>query len=92
MATSTNVQTKAAIHTDDHALKEIWVQFADISLNSSDRYHFVLNGTGYVPSATAFIAWRKGFPDPIYEFNIASLEPKDIGCLPFALAPIAHII
>lgn len=64
--TSTDVRTKAEIHTLPHAVKEIYFTFNDISVQANTFYNLVINGTGYVPTPSSYLAWMKGFPDPVY--------------------------
>lgn len=69
--TSTNVQLKADIHTLDNAAKEIWFDFDKIPVRgeptlASNKYHFVLNGSGYTGDETSHLAWMRGFPNPVY--------------------------
>lgn len=65
LATSTNVQLKADIHTEDNAIKEIWFEFDYFPVQANETYNFVLNASGYTGSDTSHLAWMKGFPDPI---------------------------
>lgn len=92
LATSTNSLTKAEIHTQANALKEIYFEFDNVSFNGFDTYHLVINGTGYSPTGAAHLAWRKGFVDPVYTLNLTSITPIDIARLPYTVAVIAHIV
>lgn len=67
--TSTNVQTKANILTDNSGNKEIFFNFNQVNLKGGDTYNFVLTGAGYSPTASSFIAWRIAWPDPVYTTN-----------------------
>ena len=73
IATSTNVQLKADIHTLDNAIKEIWFDFNKVNVREGDSYHFVINGTGYTGSTSSHIAWKKSFPDPVYPWGVVTL-------------------
>lgn len=69
--TSTDVRTKAEIFTLPNAAKEIYFNFDDVPLREGDTYNFVINAVGYVPvnfpdPDASLLAWRKGYPDPIY--------------------------
>lgn len=66
LATSTNVITKAELHTLPNAVKEIWFEFDYPVFNGNDVYNVVINGTGYAPTGDKHLAWMKGFPDPVY--------------------------
>jgi len=67
--TSTDVRTKAEIHTLPHAVKEIYFTFDDIPVQEGTFYNVVINGFGYVPTVSSYLAWMKGFPDPVYSNN-----------------------
>lgn len=64
--TSTDVRTKAEIHTQPYAVREIYFNFGDVPIKGSDKYNFVINGVGYAPAGGSHLAWRKAFPDPVY--------------------------
>lgn len=64
--TSTDVRTKAEVHTQPHAVREIYFNFADVPVKGNDKYNFVINATGYAPTGNSYLAWRKAFPDPVY--------------------------
>jgi hypothetical protein len=86
IATSTNVQLKADVHTLDNAIKEIWFEFNKVNVKEGDSYHFVLNGSGYTGSDSSHIAWKKAFPDPVYSWGVVTLPalgraPYDIYCI-----------
>lgn len=66
LATSTDVRTKAEVHTLPHGVKEIYFNFDDVPLTGADKYNFVINAVGYVPDVDSYLAWRKAFPDPVY--------------------------
>ena len=66
IATSTNVQLKASIHTLDNAVKEMWFEFDYPVFKGADTYHLVINGSGYTFAEGSHLAWMKGFPDPVY--------------------------
>lgn len=66
LATSTNVQLKADVHTLENGLKEIWFEFDYPVFNGADKYNIVINGTGYTYDVNSHLAWMKGFPNPVY--------------------------
>lgn len=68
--TSTDTRLKSEIlTTEDNGVREIYFTFNDINLKANDTYHFVINGTGYSPTSSSFIAWRIAWPDPVYTAN-----------------------
>lgn len=84
IATSTNSLLKAEIHTQAHAWKNVYFDFADFVLKADDTYHLVLSGSGYTGTASSHIAWKHSFPDPAYQTNVdMSLEALAIS--PFDL-------
>lgn len=70
--TSTTTHLKAEIHTLANAVKGVHFSFADKSLKAGDTYHFIPKATGYTGTASAHLAWRKGWPDPVYRTNVDS--------------------
>lgn len=67
--TSTDVRTKAEIHTLENGVKEIYFTFNDIPVQENTFYNVVINGVGYLPTSGSYLAWMKAFPDPIYGNN-----------------------
>ncbi len=86
--TSTNVRTKAQLHVDDNAVKETFFQFNDIVLKGGDTYHAVINGTGYSPTGTSYLAWMKSFPDPVNATGL-TINQGELGVFPSFMALIA---
>lgn len=75
LTTSTDVRTKAEIHTLPYAVKEIYFTFDNFPVQGNTYYNLVINGTGYVPTGSSYLAWMKGFPDPVYASNyVPALE------------------
>lgn len=73
--TSTDVRTKAEIHTLANGIKEIYFTFADINFQANTLYNVVINGTGYAPTLTSYLNWMHGFPDPVCDTDyIAAME------------------
>jgi len=87
--TSTNTLTKSAIHTLDNAVKEIFFQFNDPSFNANTEFAFVINGAGYAPTSSAYLSWKKGFPDPVNATGV-TVDPIKIVEIPFTIGFIAH--
>lgn len=80
IATSVNSYNKAdVLTTGPYGLKDIYFTFSPkISLSANLYYHFVLNCSGYTYAEESHIAWRKGWPDPIYgtaTFNNLLTQP-----------------
>lgn len=71
IASSSTTHTKAEITTSNNAIRELYFQFADISLEGSNYYHFVLTGTSSGFSASSHIAWKTSYPDPVYEDGVS---------------------
>lgn len=67
--TSTDVRAKSEIHTLGNAVKEIYFTFEDIPVQTGTYYNLVINGAGYVPTGSSYLAWMKAFPDPVYASN-----------------------
>ena len=87
LATSTNVQTKAAIHTLANAAKEIFFEFAEQAFLGEVFYHLVLNGTGYSPTASKYLLWEIQGVDPIYSGGSAAI--LKFGLNPFKFSVIS---
>ena len=79
--TSTNVQTKAALITLANGVIETFFDFADVPMHSNDTYRFVLNGTGYTGTDSSHLAWRRGWPNPVY-------RPSGFGFSDLVTAPL----
>lgn len=85
---STNSVTKAQIQTLAHANKEIFFQFDDEPMQQNTKYHFVVNGVGYSPTAgTNFLAWRQGFPDPVLRTGLSTndISLQRVNKLPYTI-------
>ena len=82
--TSTDSRTKAELLSDNSGVKETYFTFNDVPLNGETTYHFVLNGVGYTPTSSSYVAWRRGWPDPVYQ---AGFTPNkfNLGGSPFEL-------
>ena len=64
--TSATSHTKASLFTLDHGYKETYFEFNYAPLQKNTPYHFVLYASGYIGDASAHLAWRQSYPDPIY--------------------------
>lgn len=82
--TSSNVQTKASIHTLANACKEIYFDFNKPVFDKDDTYYLVLWGNGYTGDATAHVAWKKSYPDPNYTTGLS--DTKSLGKWPYDIA------
>jgi hypothetical protein len=86
IATSTNVVTKAQIQpTQPHAISEVYFEFDDIPLQSDTKYNLVINGTGYSPTSSSFLGWRKAYPDPIYRTGYTPTK-ENLGIAPYEIS------
>lgn len=82
--TSTNTLSKADIITENNGYREVYFEFANVNLQSLTYYNFVLNATGYSPSGDSHVAWRQGFPDPVYATGLTIATTK-LESFPFAI-------
>ena len=76
LASSTNLFTKAQVHTLANAAKGVYFKWNDIALRGTDFYHFILEFTAYAStddSAGAY--WRNGWPDPVYQIIDSNGSP-----------------
>lgn len=88
LATSTNVQLKADVHTLPNAPKEIWFEFDYFPVQANEIYHFVLTGSGYTGSSSSHIAWVKGYPDPVLPHDGGAVTFVDVVSSAYAWYPI----
>lgn len=81
---STTQWNLADLTTEDNAVKEIYFEFPDVSLNGVDEYNFVVSADTYVYLESSHLAWRKAWPDPVYR---AAYTPSrvNMGRAPFEL-------
>jgi hypothetical protein len=80
---STTTLTKSQIITLENGVKEVYFDFNYPSFDGDDFYHFVLTGSGYTGTASSHIAWRVGWPDPVY---LTNFTPNLANC---GTAPLA---
>lgn len=68
--TSTNSWSSSDILTEDNGVKEVWFEFSDIPVKGTITYNFVINFSNYSPTSDAVVAWRRAYPDPVYQTNL----------------------
>lgn len=81
--TSTDVRTKAELHTLPYGVKETYFTFDEIPLQGDTWYNLVINGTGYTPTSTSYLAWMHSYPDPVLTGYTPALETINLS--PFAI-------
>lgn len=84
--TSTDSRTAAEIHTLDYAWKETYFTFNKANLQKDTWYNFVINATGYSPTASSHLAWMHTYPDPMLTGYTAARETANQS--PFYILPI----
>jgi hypothetical protein len=57
---------KSQITTKDNFVKEIYFKFDKVPLDSENWYHFALKGVSSGFSEDSHIAWKVGYPFPVY--------------------------
>lgn len=72
--TSTDSRTKAELHTSDYGVKETYFTFNEVPLQGDTWYNLVINGTGYSPTASSYLAWKHAYPDPVLTGYTAAVE------------------
>lgn len=78
--------TKSAIFTQANGVREAGFTFPQLpALQSATRYHVVLWGVGYTGDETSHLAWRRGWPDPVYTAGGVSSTAINVLVFPFAL-------
>ena len=86
---STDVRTKAEIHTLPNGDKSTYFTFNDVLIQANTYYNLVINGTGYIPTTNSYLAWRLAFPDPVYRDPLFTYGFSNINRCPYALEIIA---
>ena len=84
--TSSGSRTKEELHTQDYAIRETYFNFGEHALHENTWYNFVINGTGYSPTASSYLAWVHSYPKPMLPGYTAAVET--INSAPFAIYPI----
>lgn len=72
LVASQTTHTKAELITLANGVKGMHFNFDFISLRGLDTFHFVPKATGYTGNSGSHLAWRKGWPDPVYRTNVDS--------------------
>lgn len=85
LATSTDSRTKSELISLPHGYKETYFSFNNIPLEGTSQYALVINGTGYAPTTSSYIAWRIDFPDPIYRNPGISYTIEAINRCPYRM-------
>ena len=63
-------RTKAQIHTQDYGVRETWFEWSPtVDLEANTWYAIVINGTGYTPTSSSYLAWKHSYPDPVLSTN-----------------------
>lgn len=81
--TSTDSRLKAEIHTLDYGVKETYFTFDDVPLQGDTWYNLVINGAGYVPTDSSYLAWMHSYPDPVLDGYTPAVET--IAVSPYAV-------
>jgi len=81
--TSTNVWTKAELHTLAYGIKGFGMIFDDVVFRANETYAFVPRGTSYTGNTSAHLGWKLGFPDPAYRTNVPLLSRANMGRSPY---------
>jgi hypothetical protein len=83
--TSTNLVTKADLHTLAYADKGFGMLFNDIALKGGESYALVPRATGYSATGSAYLGWQLGYPDPAYKLNVPTSSVANLGRSPFKI-------
>lgn len=85
--TSDNSVTKSELITSTNGVKEAYFEFdapTGVPLKGTTTYRFALDGAGYTGSSSSHLAWRIGFPDPVYQNNI-TVSFNDLLQMPYTM-------
>jgi len=66
IAEGTQLETGAAFTDLRNGVIKLYWDWDDFPLKGGTKYHMVFNATGYTGDENSHIAWRKGWPDPVY--------------------------
>lgn len=66
IAAGVQLDTGAAFTDLRNGVVKLYWDWDDFPLRGGADYHLVLQATGYTGTASSHIAWRKGWPDPVY--------------------------
>lgn len=87
IAAATQLETGAAFTDLRYGVVKLYWDWDDFPLRGGADYHFVLQATGYTGTASSHIAWRKGWPDPVYTEGVTTTiisqakDPKSAGII-----------
>lgn len=84
LATSSTQWNLADLTTENNAVKETYFEFDDFNMNGEDEYCFVMAADSYVYLASSHLAWRKAWPDPVYQAAYTPTIPN-MGRAPFEI-------
>jgi len=73
---SSTTWTKVLITSENNAVREIFFQFDDIPLNGDNTYYFAVGGSSAAFTSSAHMAWKKGWPDPVYTTGVSTTYPS----------------
>lgn len=64
---TTGTVTKAEIHTDDYALRDVYFEFStDVIVRKDIRYTAFIQGSGYTYAESSHLALKKAWPKSLY--------------------------
>lgn len=85
--TSTNTILKAEVMSKLHGFRGLSFEFDLPVFKGTDKYAFVLQGSGYTGNASSHIGWIKDWPKPASRINVDSSYTK-LGVSPYTWRPI----
>lgn len=86
ITTSSNVQLKADVHTEDNAAKGIYFEWdTPKSFEAGDRYYLVPFINGYTGTEASHIAWVKAWPHAVYTTGLSN-DYESLGIDPYHVA------
>lgn len=61
-------RTKAELFTLPYGVKETYFKFEPTApLQAGTWYNLVINGVGYAPTSSSYLAWKHSYPDPVLQ-------------------------
>lgn len=86
--TSSNSITKSQLITEDNGPKECFFEFDQpFAVDGNKQYVIVPVLTGYTGDDTSHVAWRRAFPDVVYDDNLTLTYVK-LGVAPFLVSSV----
>ncbi len=76
--------TKAEIFQDVNAARELPFIFSKVGVRQDETYHCRLVAVAYTGNESSHIAWKKGWPDPVYREGVDSGANK-LGVAPYSI-------